>query len=116
MAINHVSICGNLTADPIKRGTAENPILNFSIAVNSRKKDGENWVYVPNFFDCAIFGKRASALSGILCKGMKVAIDGELRWSQWEKDGKKHSKVDIFVNEIVLMAAPKEEQKDNIPW
>ena len=120
MAINHVAISGNLTANPIKRGTAENPILKFSVAVSSRKKDGEKWVDVPNFFDCVLFGKRAASLATILCKGMKVAIDGELSWSKWEKDGKNHSKVEIIANEIVLMAAPKEEQKeaqkDENPW
>lgn len=113
MSINNVSIAGNLTRDPEIRvtqgGTA---VLSFGIAVNDRRKNASGqWEDVPNFFECVTFGNRATALSDILTKGMKVAIAGKLHYSSWEKDGQKHSKVDIIAQEIELMQNRKPQQQ-----
>lgn len=113
MSINNVSIAGNLTREPELRITASGtPVLSFGIAVNDRRKNASGqWEDVPNFFECVIFGNRATALSGILTKGMKVAVAGKLHYSSWEKDGQKHSKVDIIANEIELMQNRKPQQQ-----
>ncbi|UVX33608.1 MAG: Single-strand binding protein family protein [Bacteriophage sp.] len=112
MSINHVALVGNLTRSPELRSTASGtPVLSFGIAVNDSRKDASGqWVDVPNFFECSTFGNRATALSDILTKGMKVAITGKLHYSSWEKDGKKHSKVDIIAREIELMQNRKPQQ------
>lgn len=113
MSINHVLIVGNLTRDPELRSTQSGTaVLSFGIAVNdSRKNASGQWEDVPNFFECSTFGNRATALSDILTKGMKVAITGKLHYSSWEKDGKKHSKVDIIAREIELMQNRKPQQE-----
>ena len=113
MSINHVSVVGNLTRDPELHNTQSGtPVLSFGIAVNDSRKDASGqWADVPNFFECSTFGNRAAALSDILTKGMKVAITGKLHYSSWEKDGKKHSKVDIIAREIELMQNRKPQQE-----
>lgn len=113
MSINQVSITGNLTRDPeLRSTTGGTAVLSFGIAVNDRRKNASGqWDEVPNFFECVTFGNRATALSDILTKGMKVAIAGKLHYSSWEKDGQKHSKVDIIANEIELMQNRKPQQE-----
>lgn len=114
MSINQVSITGNLTRDPELRCTASGTaVLSFGIAVNDRRKNQQTgeWEDVPNFFECITFGNRAMALGDIITKGMKVAIAGKLHYSSWEKDGQKHSKVDIIANEIELMQNRKPQQE-----
>ena len=113
MSINNVSIVGNLTRDPELRSTRSGTaVLSFGIAVkDSIKNASGQWEDVPNFFECSTFGNRATALSDILTKGMKVAITGKLHYSSWEKDGKKHSKVDIIAREIELMQNRKPQQE-----
>lgn len=113
MSINQVSITGNLTREPelrnMQSGTA---VLSFGIAVNDRRKNASGqWEDVPNFFECVTFGNRATALSDILTKGMKVSIAGKLHYSSWEKDGQKHSKVDIIAQEIEIMQNRKPQQQ-----
>ena len=49
-----------------------------------------------------MFGSRAEALSRILTKGMLVCIEGRLRWSQWERDGQKRSKIEVIVDEVEM--------------
>lgn len=112
MSINQVSITGNLTREPEIRSTQSGTtVLSFGIAVNDRRKvaDGQ-WADEPNFFECVTFGNRAKALGDILTKGMKVAIAGKLHYSSWEKDGQKHSKVDIIANDVELMQNRRTEQ------
>lgn len=119
MSINHVAITGNLTRDPDLRNTAGGTaVLSFGIAVNDRRRNQQTgeWEDVPNFFECVTFGNRATALSDILTKGMKVAVAGKLHYSSWEKDGQKHSKVDIIANDIELMQNRKpQSQQDYQP-
>jgi single-strand DNA-binding protein len=106
MSINKVLISGNLTRDPELRSTAGGVnILSFGVAVNDRRRNANGeWDDYPNYIDCTIFGVRAESLSRILTKGMKVAIEGKLRWSQWERDGQKRSKIEVIVDELELMS------------
>lgn len=109
MSINRVIVSGNLTRDPEVRTTASgNPVMGFGIAVNDRRKNSQTgeWEDYPNFIDCTMFGARAQSVSRFLSKGSKVAIEGKLRWSQWEtNDGQKRSKIEIIVDEIEFMSS-----------
>ena len=110
MSINRVIISGNLTRDPETRQTASGmPVLGFGVAVNDRRRNQQTgeWEDYPNFIDCTMFGTRAQAVSKFLSKGSKVAIEGKLRWSQWERDGQKRSKIEVIVDEIEFMS-PRE--------
>ena len=53
-----------------------------------------------------MFGNRAEALSRILRKGMKVAIEGKLRYSSWEdkNGGGRRSKIEIIPDEVELLS------------
>lgn len=107
MSINHVAITGNLTRDPELRSTAGGTaVMSFGIAVNDYRKNQQTgeWEDSPNFIDCTMFGARAQSVSRFLSKGSKVAIEGKLRWSQWERDGQKRSKIEVIVDEIEFMS------------
>ena len=52
-----------------------------------------------------MFGARAESLSRYLGKGTKVAIEGKLRWSQWEREGQKRSKIEVIVDELEFMSS-----------
>lgn len=117
--MNKVFVSGNLSRDCELRSTqGGTQILTFGIAVNDRKRDPQSgeWVDVPNFFDCVVFGKRAESLSRFLHKGLKCCIEGKLRWSQWnDKSGQKRSKVEIIVDEIEFMSRQGQGEAQNQP-
>lgn len=109
MSINRVNITGNLTRDPELRSTAGGmAVLGFGVAVNDRRKNQQTgqWDDYPNFVDCTMFGNRAEALSRILRKGMKVAIEGKLRYSSWEdkNGGGRRSKLEVIPDEVELLS------------
>ncbi len=112
MSINRVNISGNLTRDPEIRATqAGTSILTFGVAVNDRRRNPQTgeWEDFPNYIDCVVFGARAEPLSRFLTKGTRVAIEGKLRWSQWERDGQKRSKIEVIVDEVEFLS-PRQNQ------
>ena len=119
MSINKVIVTGNLTRDPEMRSTnSGTPVMNFGIAVNDRRRNQQTgeWEEYPNFIDCTMFGARAEAISQYLTKGSKVAIEGKIHFEQWERDGKKNSKISIIVTEIEFMSyREKAEKPDRQP-
>ena len=52
-----------------------------------------------------MFGTRAEAIQRYLSKGTKVAIEGRLRYSSWERDGQKRSKIEVVIDEIEFMSS-----------
>lgn len=108
MSINKVIISGNLTRDPELRATAGGmQVMSLGVAVNDRRKNQQTgeWEDYPNFVDCTMFGTRAESLARFLSKGTKVAIEGKLRWSQWERDGQKRSKLEVVVDDLEFMSS-----------
>lgn len=111
MSINRVVLSGNLTRDPELRTTQSGTsVLTFGIAVNDRRRNNQTgeWGDYPNFIDCSMFGARAEKLNQYLSKGAKVALEGRLRWSQWERDGQKRTRIEVIIDEIELM-----QRRDN---
>ncbi|VWL92995.1 Single-stranded DNA-binding protein [Collinsella sp. AK_207A] len=107
MSINRVLISGNLTRDPELRATAGGTqVLSFGVAVNDRRRNPQTneWEDYPNFVDCTMFGNRAEAVARYLSKGSKVAIEGKLRYSSWERDGQRRSKLEVIVDEIEFLS------------
>lgn len=108
MSINRVMITGNLTRDPEVRSTQTGmSIMRLGVAVNDRRKNNQTgeWEDVPNYVDCVMFGTRAENVSRYIRKGSKVAIEGKLRWSQWEdKQGSKRSKIEVVVDDLEFMS------------
>ena len=108
MSINRVVISGNLTRDAeLRRTQSGMAILNIGVAVNDRRRNPQTgeWEDYANFIDCVMFGNRAESVSNYLQKGTKVAIVGKLRYSQWERDGQKRSKIEVVIDDLVFMSS-----------
>jgi single-strand DNA-binding protein len=106
--LNVVALVGRLTRESeLRYSSGGMAICRFSIAVNRRKRTGDNkWEDEANFFDCTMFGKSAEGLNQYLEKGRQVSILGELRQSRWEQDGQTRTRVEIAVNSLQLLASP----------
>ena len=107
MSINRVCISGNLTRNADLRYSASGmPILGFGIAVNDRRKNNQTgaWEDYTNYADCTMFGNRAQSVYEYLIKGCKVFLEGKLRWSQWNRNGQKHSKIEVIVDDLEFIS------------
>jgi single-strand DNA-binding protein len=101
---NQVVITGNLSADPELRFTPSGvAVANFTIADTPRYldkatdewKDGETlWLR------CSIWREAAENVAESLTKGTRVTATGKLTQRQYEKDGVKHTVIEMTVDEI----------------
>lgn len=78
-------------------------ICKFSIAVNKKKKKGDDYVEEVSFFNINCFSKTAESLNQYLLKGKQIGVEGELRQNRYEQDGQKKSRVEVNANNIQLL-------------
>jgi len=107
MSINRVNLTGNLTRDAeLKQTAGGTAILKIRLAVNDRRKNAQTgqWEDAPNYVDVTVFGARAEALSRFLSKGKQIAVDGKLRWREWEsQQGEKRNALEVVADDIELL-------------
>ncbi|HUX13575.1 MAG TPA: single-stranded DNA-binding protein, partial [Spirochaetia bacterium] len=78
-------------------------VCKFSLAINRRRKNGDQWTDEANFFDVVLMGKTGEAIHRYLLKGKQVGVEGELRQDRWEQDGQSRSRVEIFATNVQLL-------------
>lgn len=103
-SINRVVLLGNLTRDPELRVTPGGTnVCSLRLAVNDRVKDpntGE-WGDKANYFSISVFGAQAERCAQWLAKGRQVAIDGRLRWREWQtQEGQKREAVEVVADNV----------------
>jgi single-strand DNA-binding protein len=102
-------LIGNVTRDIQLRytpgGTA---VTDIGMAVNEKRKQGDDWVDEVCFVDVTMFGRTAEVAAEYLSKGSPVFIEGRLKLDTWEKDGQKHSKIKVVCDKLQLIGAKGE--------
>lgn len=117
MNINEVIEIGRLVRDPdLKYATNGSAIMDFSIAVNHRKKQGQDTEDV-SYFNCKAFGKLAESLKPYMQKGKQVGIAGYLKQERWTtQDGTKRDRVVINCDEIELLGGNQNHNTSSDPY
>jgi single-strand DNA-binding protein len=105
--MSYVSVAGNLTKDGETKFLADGTeLLAFSVADNMGWGEKKHTV----FYNCSVFGKRASSLAPYLKKGQAVTVFGELDRRDWESDGGKSGvSLDIRVSDVKLQGGKRQE-------
>lgn len=103
--LNRYTCTGRLTRDSELRATqGKTPVLAFGLAVNDPGHDEQgNYEERGNFLDVTLFGAQAESLAPILKKGIRISVDGRLRYSSWEKDGQRRSKVEVVAQRVNIL-------------
>jgi len=100
MAINTITISGNVGKDAILRVTPNGKhIATFSLPAKSGYGDNEK----TSWLQCKMFGAMAEKLSMAIVKGAKVTVTGAFVTEEWQKDdGTKVQTPTILVSDIDL--------------
>lgn len=101
--MNTCTLMGNVGKDAevrvLQNGSA---VLKFSLATSERWKDkttGEA-KEKTEWHNCSYFSKGAEKLAQYIKKGSKLAVEGSIAYSSYEKDGVKKYSTDIKVSQI----------------
>lgn len=99
---HQTQIEGNLTHDPDEvRYAGDTPVLNVSVAVNSREKVNGQWQDgEPTFYRVALWRDLALNSAETLRKGMSVLITGQVKTRAYEKDGEKRTSLEMNADAI----------------
>ena len=104
ITINHLTIIGNLTADPESRNVGDKNVCNFTVAVNrrQRKQDGTN---EADFFRVSAWGKTGESCQKYLTKGKKVCVTGSVSVNTYQsQDGSTRASMNVFANDVVFLS------------
>jgi single-strand DNA-binding protein len=97
--MQNLTLAGTCGRDAELRQTqGGDPVLSFSIAVDNGK-DANGNKREATWFDCSIWGKRATALQNHITKGSKLTVTG--RPTAREHNGKVY--LGCSVNELTFM-------------
>jgi single-strand DNA-binding protein len=108
--INKVFIIGRIVRDAeLKYTVNSQPVSKFSLAVNEKKKEGDNWVDDVNYVDITLWGKQAESLNQYLTKGKQIAVDGKLKQERWtdKETGYNRSKLSVTAFSVQLLGGGK---------
>ena len=102
--MNVVNLMGRFTRDPELRYTQTGKaVANFTLAVKGYKKDE------VDFINCLAWDKTAELIGEYLRKGDLLAIEGNIKTSTYEKDGKKNYKTEVNVGKIHFCGGKKND-------
>lgn len=104
-SINQVILMGNLTRDPELRSTpGGQSVCSFGLAINRSWQDQQGQTQeAVDFFDITAWGKLGELVHQYLRKGRRCLVQGRLSYRAWEKDGQKHSKVEVVANDVTFL-------------
>ena len=115
--MNKVILLGNMTREPALSFTpAQTQVCDFGLAINKKRRgqDGEMHEEVC-FVDCRAWKHTAENIGKYFHKGSKILVEGELHFSSWEKDGKKHSKLRVTVYQFDFVDSKGDSQQAPAP-
>lgn len=116
--MNRVIIIGRITKDPeVRYAQSGTCIARYTLAVDRSYKNAEG-NYEADFISCQAFGKNGEFAEKYLKKGMKIAIEGEIRTGSYtNKDGQKVYTTDVVVNHHEFTESKKSEDapKESAP-
>lgn len=107
-------VFGHLGQDAELKQVGGKPLLSLSVASNSRKKVGTEWVDATDWVRVSLFGERATKLAQHLTKGKGVVVRGSLTVREYEKAGAVKFSIDMRADDIEF-AGGKGEGKTRAP-
>ena len=107
--LNKVILMGRITRDLVVNQTPSGvPVLTFTIAVErSFVRQGEE--RQTDFITCVAWRNQAEFISRYFAKGRMIAIVGNLRTRNYEKDGVKHYVTEVYVDEASFTGEPRQQ-------
>ena len=114
-SLNKVMLIGNVGQYPELRYTPDgNPVANFSIAVNRRRRVGEEYKDETEWFNIVCFSRTAENVNQYLSKGQKVYVEGRFQSSEYVgQDGNQRKSFEVIANEVTFLSTRNEAESAN---
>ena len=109
--MKRLQIAGRMTGHPEAKEVGQGTMMaKFTVAVNSRKKQGGEWVDHADFFNCTAWGNRAENVIRNGEKGRSVVVFGDVDVNRWEdNEGQRREQWGVRVDGITY-TGPRRDQ------
>lgn len=121
-SVNKVILLGNVTKDPevktIQYGNETTKVAKFSVATSTggyTKKDGTPVKEETQFHRITAWRGLADIVENLIHKGDTVYVEGSLKYTEVEKDGRKERFTDIVAEEVNLCRQKDGQQAAQCP-
>ena len=104
--LNKVFLIGNLTNNPELRQTQSGAsVARFGLAINQRYRDADLELKEDVcFVNIVAWNKLARAAASYLTKGKSVFIEGKLKLSAFQQEGKQRNKLQVVARTIQFLS------------
>lgn len=111
--INVIMFTARLTGEPETRQLQSGKAVSkVNVAINNPYKDKDgNWHSKAVFMTVECFDKTAERVAE-LAKGQPVYVEGRLKMDEWEKDGKKYTKVLVLAHSVKTIEKAQAEPQE----
>lgn len=113
--MNRVTLVGRLGKDAESRQAGDYTVLNFTLATSKRFKTKDGSTKDETQWHNLEYFRKDNSLAQYLTKGKMVAVSGEIRYEEYEKDGQKKYITKIRVNELELLGGKDEKESAPAP-
>jgi single-strand DNA-binding protein len=108
--MNNLTIAGVLGKDPELKQVGQDQVLSFTVADSQGREKPTLW------WNCQLWGKRATTLQQYMAKGQKVTVSGNIQMREYtDKDGNKKTAMDVRVNDVALQGGGEQQAPKSAP-
>ena len=108
--MNNLTIAGVLGKDPELKQVGQDQVLSFTVADSQGKEKPTLW------WNCQMWGKRATTLQQYMAKGQKVTVSGNIQMREYtDKNGDKKTAMDVRVNDVALQGGGEQQARQAAP-
>ena len=102
--MNSITVAGQLGKDSELKQIGQDPVLSFSVADSQGREKPTIW------WNCQLWGKRATSLQQYLTKGQSVTVTGSVSQRTYtDKNGVEKISQDVRVNDVALQGGKRDE-------
>jgi single-strand DNA-binding protein len=102
--MNSITVAGQLGKDSELKQIGQDQVLSFSVADSQGREKPTIW------WNCQLWGKRATSLQQYLIKGQAVTVTGSVSQRTYtDKNGLEKISTDVRVNDVALQGGKRDE-------
>lgn len=103
--MNNITVAGQLGKDSELKQVGQEQVLSFSVADSQGRDKPSIW------WNCQLWGRRATSLQQYLVKGASVTITGQVTQREYtDKTGQKKMAQDVRINDVALQGGKRQEE------
>ncbi len=105
-----VALTGRVTKEPTQKDWQGTTVVSFSVAVNTTKKDGDN--YISDFYNVSVWGKSAEFILPRISKGTMVQVYGDLvQQTYTDKNNVEKQSMSVRASDVIPLSYGKSAKK-----